>query len=335
MDSSHAVATWINDPDGDDSIPGNRIMNAYYDGNVWSDPVPITAQDDHISYRELAMDFNAGYGALAYTYTDYSDTINTRNKLSVEIYDIATTTWRSADTYDFEDSTSDVRLPRITISKGGIVAASFQAVKFQTDTNFDANHGSINLVAKNLVTGSNWTVINSQLISDSSILTWDMDLAFGSDNNLYTLSHEIDTIPGNFYRPKTGVLFGNPEISLVLRGLHFTDALTTDSLAQDSLPLTPTGLTPMLHASSDKLTLKVYPNPFIGHSSIEYYIPEAGYTTLEIFDIMGRSIALPLNGVLEQGAYKTYFEPLRLEAGIYIIRLTSGVYSAWYKLIKE
>lgn len=333
-DSSHAIATWINDADGDDSIPGNNIMYAYYDGSIWSDPVAISNSDDGISYRELAMGLNNGYAALAYTYTDYSDSINTQNRFSIEVYDIINQTWLTNSQYDYEDSLSDVRLPRISISEDGIAAASFQTVPLETDTNGDANMGSINLVAQNLATNSGWQFIsNNQLISDSTVQTWDMDLAFGANNTLYTLSHESDTVSGNDYHPKTGILFGNPGTSLVLRGLKFSNDLQIDSLAQDSLPDTPTGVTAIAAENKEALRLNVYPNPSSNYAVVEFYLPQPAITKLEIFNLLGESIATPVNQYLGQGSYKTVFEPNNLPNGVYILRLFSGNESKSLKLI--
>src|ERR1043165_6946569 len=326
IDSNQAVATWIYDSDEDDSTGGNTILSAFYNGTSWDSAVSIvSAEDAKISYKELSMSFNGDMGALAYTYTDNEDSDKTTNNLKVEIYNPVTDTWDPNQFYEYPASSQeDIRMPGVTISDSGIIAVSFQTVDLFSDSD-QTDAGQVNIVLKDLNTGSNndWTPTeNNQLGSDSNIYCWNMDIAFGNHNNLYTLSHETDTITGNIYQPQYGKLFGDPTMGLVLRGFSIGNNLSLDTIS--SLPTVPVGISSPTDVPVEQLTLSVYPNPFSEATNIEFHVPTTQQTTLKIFDLLGREVASPISQKLSQGTYRTVFEATTLEKGIYIVKLVSG-----------
>ena len=76
-----------------------------------------------------------------------------------------------------------------------------------------------------------------------------------------------------------------------------------------------------------------YPNPFNNSTTIRYWLPEKSLTTLQIFDILGRKVATPINQVHEQGEYFFQWQPNNIASGIYFYRLISGNYSHLFKMI--
>ncbi len=65
-----------------------------------------------------------------------------------------------------------------------------------------------------------------------------------------------------------------------------------------------------------------YPNPFNPSTIISFHLAVRGYTTLKVFDILGKEVATLVDGYVEAGSHKTTFSA---EAGY-----ASGVY--FYKL---
>jgi hypothetical protein len=71
-----------------------------------------------------------------------------------------------------------------------------------------------------------------------------------------------------------------------------------------------------------------HPNPFSGVTIIDYMIPTSGHVHLAVYDILGREIARPVDGFIEQGTYRASFDSGNLPPGSYIYRLESSGHSA-------
>ena len=75
-----------------------------------------------------------------------------------------------------------------------------------------------------------------------------------------------------------------------------------------------------------------YPNPFNPSTSIAYDIAITGFTTLKIYDVLGKEVAVLLNGEVMAGRYNFEFDASALPSGVYFYRLTSGNFSEVRKM---
>jgi hypothetical protein len=66
-----------------------------------------------------------------------------------------------------------------------------------------------------------------------------------------------------------------------------------------------------------------FPNPFDFATTIEFET-QGGHTMVQIFDVEGQMIALPVDGMYVAGKYKVYFNGGYLPAGVYYARLQNG-----------
>ncbi|MEQ9264148.1 MAG: T9SS type A sorting domain-containing protein [Balneolaceae bacterium] len=65
-----------------------------------------------------------------------------------------------------------------------------------------------------------------------------------------------------------------------------------------------------------------YPNPFNPVTTINYQIPTQNRVRLEVFDILGRKVAMLVNNELQQaGQYSVQFDARNLASGVYLYRL--------------
>jgi photosystem II stability/assembly factor-like uncharacterized protein len=76
-----------------------------------------------------------------------------------------------------------------------------------------------------------------------------------------------------------------------------------------------------------------YPNPFNPETVIEFDIPKNGIYTIEIYDIIGRSICKLLNGYKETGKYKINYNAESLSSGTYFYVLSSSKFREVRKMI--
>jgi len=80
-----------------------------------------------------------------------------------------------------------------------------------------------------------------------------------------------------------------------------------------------------------------YPNPFNASTTIRYEIPERGFVTLIVYDILGNEIATLVNEEKPAGNYEVEFKTSsgigNLVSGIYFYQLKSGNYVETRKMI--
>jgi len=67
-----------------------------------------------------------------------------------------------------------------------------------------------------------------------------------------------------------------------------------------------------------------YPNPFNPSTNITFSIAEDAYTTLTVFDILGREVARLVDGSMAAGNYSVTFSGKDLANGVYLYRLDAG-----------
>jgi hypothetical protein len=76
-----------------------------------------------------------------------------------------------------------------------------------------------------------------------------------------------------------------------------------------------------------------YPNPFNPMTNIRFNIPKDGFTTLKVYDISGKEVAIYLEQFLKAGLYNVDFNGANLSSGVYFYRLVSNDFSETKKMI--
>ena len=68
----------------------------------------------------------------------------------------------------------------------------------------------------------------------------------------------------------------------------------------------------------------VSPNPFQGQTTLRYAVSEATDVRLAVYDVLGREVAVLVEGRMEAGSHAATFDARGLAAGVYVYRLTAG-----------
>ncbi|WP_276482803.1 DUF7594 domain-containing protein [Paraflavitalea pollutisoli] len=82
-----------------------------------------------------------------------------------------------------------------------------------------------------------------------------------------------------------------------------------------------TSLPEVQQGSVGSMAIRVYPNPFQQQNTIEFMLNKAGFTSLIVYDITGRQVAVLANQALAAGLHRYRFSPGNAFPGMYIIRL--------------
>jgi flagellar hook assembly protein FlgD len=67
-----------------------------------------------------------------------------------------------------------------------------------------------------------------------------------------------------------------------------------------------------------------YPNPFNPSTVINYQLAVDNYTTLKIYNILGKEVTTLVNGNVTAGSHQVTFDGSQLSNGIYFYKLQSG-----------
>ncbi len=70
--------------------------------------------------------------------------------------------------------------------------------------------------------------------------------------------------------------------------------------------------------------LQNYPNPFNPTTNIQLDLPESGYYSLKVFNLLGQEVAVLLNNYKSAGRYNVKFNASNLTSGIYIYQLSGS-----------
>ena len=76
-----------------------------------------------------------------------------------------------------------------------------------------------------------------------------------------------------------------------------------------------------------------YPNPFNPTTNIKYSIPQSGFVTLKVYNMLGQEVATLVNQQQNTGDYNVDFNASNLASGVYMYRIQSGNVSITKKMM--
>lgn len=76
-----------------------------------------------------------------------------------------------------------------------------------------------------------------------------------------------------------------------------------------------------------------YPNPFNPSTRIPFTVQVSGFTSLKVYDVLGREVATLVNEVKAPGHYEVTWNAAGFSSGVYFYRLRAGEFVATRKLV--
>ena len=94
----------------------------------------------------------------------------------------------------------------------------------------------------------------------------------------------------------------------------------------------PTNVEPTIIASEYKLQQN-YPNPFNPSTIINYQLPESGFVSLIVFDVLGNEVAKLVDEYKQSGNFEVTFDASNLPSGVYFYTLNAGDFVSTQKMM--
>lgn len=76
-----------------------------------------------------------------------------------------------------------------------------------------------------------------------------------------------------------------------------------------------------------------YPNPFNPATTISYELPFSSFVTLKVYDVLGKEVAVLIDREQTAGVHEFDFDAGELAGGIYLYKLTAGLFEQTKKMI--
>jgi hypothetical protein len=76
-----------------------------------------------------------------------------------------------------------------------------------------------------------------------------------------------------------------------------------------------------------------YPNPFNPMTTIDYSLPEKGYVSLKVYNLVGQEVATLVHKEMPAGSHRISWNAQNLPSGVYFYRITVGSYSNTDKMV--
>jgi len=77
----------------------------------------------------------------------------------------------------------------------------------------------------------------------------------------------------------------------------------------------------------------IYPNPFNATTRISYEVPATGKVKLAVYDVLGREVAVLMDGMQTAGTQNVTFNGANLASGVYFVRLSGTWGAATHKML--
>ncbi|MDR3626145.1 MAG: T9SS type A sorting domain-containing protein, partial [Ignavibacteriaceae bacterium] len=78
-----------------------------------------------------------------------------------------------------------------------------------------------------------------------------------------------------------------------------------------------------------------FPNPFNPSTKIVFYLPQAEFITLNVYDITGREVETLIKGEVPAGEHRLQWSAEGLASGVYLCRMTAKGFSETIKMIYQ
>ncbi|MBD3168768.1 MAG: T9SS type A sorting domain-containing protein [candidate division Zixibacteria bacterium] len=101
-----------------------------------------------------------------------------------------------------------------------------------------------------------------------------------------------------------------------------------------AVPFVPTGINDDPKGIPlDYSMIAAYPNPFNSSANLEFYLPEDGKCSIDVYNILGQKECSLVDEDFSKGYNTIRWNASDLQSGVYFLRLTSGDYQSMTRAV--
>ncbi|MFC2135965.1 T9SS type A sorting domain-containing protein [Bacteroidota bacterium] len=132
----------------------------------------------------------------------------------------------------------------------------------------------------------------------------------------------------------SGDLIINSDGNLILAGASGSFSFSSDAYILNTSDFrTATSVEDSESIITDYILYQNYPNPFNPSTTINYQIPQEGFVTIKVYNIIGNEITTLVNENKNAGRHSLEFDARNLASGVYIYTIRSSGYLQSKKMI--
>lgn len=321
-EAGEAIVAWMNTTGDQDHE--KTLMTSVFDGYNWSEPIEVTAFQENQFCNYFDMEFNNAIGAVAIaSYIDDPD-VGSYEKLTLLTWDYLNKSWNGHKASDLLiDSLSHLQLPKIAIDQSGKTTIAVKVEKI-IEKSIGEKISQIDLLTGDLNDPSEtWIhIAGNEFVCDTAKQVDEIAISYVGNDTLMILTNEFPMLASNpTFEPLNGIMFGNPEMNLVLRCFAIDENGTIKDINENNYFV---GIDDPQSPAHPPVLLQNYPNPCREFTIVKFDILNRSHTTLELFDIKGIHIATLIDQDIPPGSYEMNLNTSLLKPGIYLCRLTNG-----------
>lgn len=116
----------------------------------------------------------------------------------------------------------------------------------------------------------------------------------------------------------------SPQISIATGTSLFVALARATGTTTNPLQTGPNSVTPFNSIPTEYSVSQNYPNPFNPSTSIAFELPERQQVKVEIFTLLGTTVAVLQNGIMNAGSHAVRWDASRNPSGVYFYRVSMG-----------
>ncbi len=323
-----AVLTSIERGYSSERQPVTRLTTRMYQ-NGWSE-VSTVFSSSYSGEHIVAMDhtFRQGKGVLLLLSTD---TVQKQSVVRLYLWDSTGQAWDPMPVYEWRDSIALLTQPRVAINANNIAAATFR--RTSTARIFGDYQSQIDLIAVDLERRKVALYAASPYVCDTTAQVYAYDLEFARNAVLNIFLHEQRAVQGRD-TVYNGIIWGNPDMKLVLRAVQLDTILQLQDIPEDTLVVT--SIPKPKQLPEEEAQIQLYPSPATDAITLRIRVSHPAPVEVVLYTGTGEKLASVFSTPLLSGEQAVHIPLQRFSSGIYhcVIQIGNRRYQRQFLILR-